>query len=334
MAMRKIRALSPHFLKDLESGILADIRRLTLKDKTLSMFIRCGYVNVYYRGGNLLRINEARGGGYEFHFDRKYENVGDTKGMPLPAPPNWTALDKVLIVKSSQDALVWLMQLPLLKQCMDMWFGQHPKDEREFQQLIARVNNSSKYTDYFIVDVEYTSSNLGELRADMLALFWPRTRKARLAGSGFRPLLTAVEVKMRDHALTGDAGLVDHVTKLTAALDSGRIDVADLGAEALEMFRQMVRLGFIECDGKADQFCQQNEVDPGRLEYLLLLADHDPDSEVLKRELIAVQQMLAPMVAQRGTGLHFDVKVARAGFCGFGLFSQNIMELNAAIAVL
>ncbi len=334
MATSKTRALSEEFLKSLEGGILAGIRRLVLADATLSPFIRSGYVNIYYRGGNILRIKELSGVGYEFYFNPKYEETNSETALPSLARPNWSALEAVKIVKSVEDADVWLSQIPLLKQCMDMWFGQHPKDEREFQQVAARVNNSSKHTDYFIVDIEYTSSDTRELRADMLALFWPRTVEARKAGSGFKPVLTVVEVKIRDHALAGDAGLVDHVEKLSDALVAGGINVRDLGNEALEMFRQLVRLGFIECDGKASQFRAVKAVDDQKLEYLLLVADHDPDSNVLKRELVEVGKLLAGTSGSRAVAPALKVRVARAGFCGFGLFAQNIIEVNAAIAEL
>ena len=42
---------------------------------------------------------------------------------------------------------------------MDKWFHEHPKYEREFQQIILRENNNSgkisRATDYYIVDIEY-----------------------------------------------------------------------------------------------------------------------------------------------------------------------------------
>lgn len=334
MTGRGTRALSADFMKDLDDGSLKRLRKLVNKDATLSMFIRSGYVNIYYRGGSILRIEEVSVGEYEFHFDRKYDKVDPVKAFPSPVKPNWSMLQAVKVVKSVEDADVWLSQIPLLKQCMDMWLGQHPKDEREFQQVAARVNNSSKFTDYFIVDIEYTNSDSRELRADMLALFWPRTVEARKAGGGFKPVLTVIEVKIRDHALTGDAGLLDHVEKLSDALVAGGINVRSLGAEALEMFRQLVRLGFIECDGKETQFSDVKAVDDQKLEYLLLVTDHDPDSETLKGELIEVEKFLAGTNGSRAVAPGLRVRVARAGFCGFGLFAQNIIELHDAIAAL
>lgn len=332
MATSRARVLSEDFIKNLEVGVLAGIRRLVLTDATLSLFIRSGYVNIYYRGGNILRIRELESGGYEFYFNPRYGEADSESALPPLARPNWSALESVKIVKSAEDADVWLSQLPLLKQCMDMWFGQHPKDEREFQQVAARVNNSSKFTDYFIVDIEYTNSDVRELRADMLALFWPRTVEARKAGGEFRPVLTAIEVKIRDHALTGDAGLVDHVSKLSDAIIDGGISVSGLGKEALEMFRQVVRLGFIECGGKAAQFSEVKAVDDQKLEYILLVADHDPDSDVFKRELNGVKKFLASTRGIEAVALGLKVRVARAGFCGFGLFAQNIVSIDDAIS--
>jgi hypothetical protein len=58
--MKKPRGLSPTFLNDLQSGILAPVVQRMRDDRTLCLELRGDYVNIYYRGGNLLRLEPAR----------------------------------------------------------------------------------------------------------------------------------------------------------------------------------------------------------------------------------------------------------------------------------
>ena len=59
-----------------------------------------------------------------------------------------------------------------LKYEMDLWFGNHPKNERECQQLMLwenNIGNSAKSTDYFICDMAGNSGSFrvllgGEMR--------------------------------------------------------------------------------------------------------------------------------------------------------------------------
>ena len=90
------------------------------------------------------------------------------------------------------------------------------------------------------------------------------------------------------------------------------------------MFRQRVQLDLIDCDQKGPQFQQVTAVQ-GEVDYLLLIADHDPDSTVLREELIKVTQM---------SSLTFTVKVGYGSPMGFGLFAQNILDIATAISLL
>lgn len=108
---------------------------------------------------------------------------------------------------------------------------------------MARVNNDNCHTDYFIVDIEYTNSQFPELRADMLALWWPRTVEARKMDSGFKPKLTMIEFKWGDGALKGDAGVVNHVNKMANARAQQRLNFTAVANEALFLFKQECSLG-------------------------------------------------------------------------------------------
>ena len=137
-----MRCLAKSFIKNLKFGLLAPILSLTKLDFTLCLEIRDNYVNIYYRGGNIIKIKENRGL-FKASFDKKYLDKDLTKVPNLP-----------VVLNSPEDIEAWIDAIPFLKHEMDLWFGNHPKNEREFQQLMLRENNfgnSAKGTDNLYV---------------------------------------------------------------------------------------------------------------------------------------------------------------------------------------
>jgi hypothetical protein len=66
------RKLSKEFMSDLKpKGVLYPILERVKKDHTLMLAIRDGYINIYYRGGNILRVTEDKGF-YRTFFDVQY----------------------------------------------------------------------------------------------------------------------------------------------------------------------------------------------------------------------------------------------------------------------
>ena len=70
----KMRELSVSFFNDLmdDNGLLHTIRERVKTDDTLLLAIRDGYINIYYRGGNILRIQEQGKGVCQAFFDKQY----------------------------------------------------------------------------------------------------------------------------------------------------------------------------------------------------------------------------------------------------------------------
>jgi hypothetical protein len=168
MTNGRIRKLSARFLSDLKNadGILYPILERAKKDHTLMLAIRENYINIYYRGGNLLMIKEQDGNFYHTSFDDQYNKSG--KSIP-PLPT---------VIKSRDDAITWIDEFPRLKEIMDFYFAEYGKSEREFQQLVARENNSSvisNESEYFVSDIEIVDS--GNARFDMSAIHWPASQR-------------------------------------------------------------------------------------------------------------------------------------------------------------
>ncbi|PKM86491.1 MAG: hypothetical protein CVU87_12030, partial [Firmicutes bacterium HGW-Firmicutes-12] len=66
-----VRGISDKFIVDLKEGPLRPVLDSVLCDDTLCLEIRDNYINIYYRGGNMLRIAE-KPSGYSVAFDIKY----------------------------------------------------------------------------------------------------------------------------------------------------------------------------------------------------------------------------------------------------------------------
>jgi len=297
-----MRCLSPRFMKELKEGYLYRLLERVRNDRTLCLEIRENSINIYYRGGSLLQIKD-RSEGYEPRFDPNYvDHVAGS--VPLDSLPG--------MIRDPAEVAAWLAAVPLLKQAMDLFFGQHVRDEREVQQLIVRDNNMSsvaRSTDFYVCDIEYANE---QGRFDLVAVHWPSVGHVRKEGSGRRLVLG--EVKCGDRALTGTAGLHAHIEDADAFLSSAE-NVARLKSEMVASFKQMRELKLVDCDKDLVSFSDQPPL------LLLILANHDPGATKL-RDLVAT---LPPCP-------HAELRFAVSSFMGYGLFDQGVLtyeELQA-----
>lgn len=176
-----MRLIDKRFIHDLLEGELTTFLGEVKNNKTLSLEIRDGYINIYYRGGNLLRITQKQVG-YEFFFDAKYCTQEN---------------DKSLIESlSKRDSISYIKHFYGLIEFMDQWFETHPKLEREHQHSLL-IHNPK------IVDVEYQVKNISRL--DMLML----------DGN----TLYVVENKYGLGAVSGKAGLAKHYQDISRIIE-------------------------------------------------------------------------------------------------------------------
>ena len=136
----KQRQISEEMLNAFLSGELSSLLEAVKKDDTLDLELRGDSVNIYYRGGSLFKITGINNV-FSVSFDTNYCTEGSVNLSKNPSPAEAVA------------------NIPFYKQAMDWWFHEHPKYEREFQQVIARENNNhgkiSNGTDYYIADIEF-----------------------------------------------------------------------------------------------------------------------------------------------------------------------------------
>jgi len=128
--MSKIRALSEPFYNALKNddGLLYPLLERVKQDHTLMLAIRDSYINIYYRGGSILKLTEKDKKSYKPFFDKKY-NVYD-KPVPVDELPD--------TIDNREHVIKWIDAFPYLKDIMDSFFSKNSKPEREFQQLVKR----------------------------------------------------------------------------------------------------------------------------------------------------------------------------------------------------
>jgi hypothetical protein len=295
------RCLSKRFITDLkEGGALWPLLERVKADRTLCLEIREEYINIYYRGGNLLRVS-VKPEGYVAFFDPEYASC-DGGALSAAMPP--------VSLRSSEDVAVWVTFFPTVKLAMDLYLGRHPKEEREAQQNILRENNFGKVslaTDYFICDIEYANPHG---RFDLVAVHWPSNSAKRKVATGRR--LVLVEAKFGEGALDGSAGIRSHVNHINHFL-SDPANVSALKSEMVKVFNQKRELGLIDCGKNLDSFSDEKPM------LLLALVNHDPDSTILRSSL----DNLPPSP-------HADIYLATSCFMGHGLFDQTVLPLALA----
>ena len=305
------RALSEGFFKDLETGSLNWVVARTQADQTLCLELRGNAINLYYRGGSILKIMSTRGG-YKSKFDEKY-----CKSSFGCSPP---------VLPDLNDARSWGKAIPLLKDIMDKWFVEHPKLEREFQQLLVRENNMpggiARSTDYYILDMEY-ADRIG--RFDMVAVRWPSRAEDRKNGTKLR--LVLLEMKYADGAHRGNrqrggaAGLKAHLQDMLG-LATDKTKLTDLKDAMVKVFRQKHALGLIDSGNAMSSFDDQ------AADIAFIIANHDPEKTALLDELLEMRDWLPRDVSPE------NIRFLKSSYFGYGLYDENTVTLPTMIEEL
>jgi len=305
------RGLSEELMSSLKEGTLKPILERVILDSVMDLQIRENYINIYYRGGNILKITEKN---REFipHFDINYvtENTINFTGLPYT-------------LETNKDVEAWLNSIPYLKHEMDIWFGGHPKNEREFQQLVSRENNYSKIansTDYFIIDIEYDNrkgdSSKKGARFDLVAVKWESDGVKRKLPKSYKPTLSFIEMKYSDGALKGKAGIGGHIKDFKTFSDVD-MNITQIKSEMAEVFQQKRELGLVTGlkgnNNRLEKFAE-------KIEYVFLLANHDPEKSTLKSLLEEVLQK------ENQNEYGFDIKFCTSNFMGYGLYKENFFN--------
>jgi hypothetical protein len=312
--MRKMRILSESYMEDLikEGGVLHPILERVRCDDTLMLAIRDNYINIYYRGGNILKIEEKDNGSYQSSFNDEYEKSGE-RILALPTT-----------IRSQDDARTWIEEFPHLKEIMDIYFSINNKPEREFQQLVVRENNCSAIsneTEYFVSDIEFADTSIGcadisrGARFDILAIRWLASNRQN--GGNCRAAL--MEMKYGDGALGGKAGFLKHLQDIDAFISDSK--KYKYWLETMEsQFNQLDELGLLNYNHCSNGTKVKLDATK-KPEVVFLLANHNPRSTKLSSILDA------PEVLKYEKNNGFDLRFFVSQFAGYGLHSDCMLTL-------
>lgn len=299
-----MRGLSERFMFDLKEGKLVGLLEAVKQDDTLCLKIRKNYINIYYRGGSILKITSS-GQDYKLFFDEKYL---------INENSNWLK-ENLINLTSITD---YVDAIPFLKREMDYWLYKHPKLEREYQQIILRDNNFSSIandTDYYITDIEYANSTNGS-RFDLLGVKWLSTGPSRKKAT--ETSLALMEFKYGDNALTGSSGILKHFADMGKFAKNGGI--SSLILETQTQFNQKIDLGLIKGIKKHIEI--NTQIKP---EFIIICANHKPASTILIRELKNAHDSYPDLPN------HFDIKIATASYVGYGLYADCMIDIDKFI---
>jgi hypothetical protein len=302
----KMRGLSEKFMNDLSKpeGNLYPILERVRKDHNLMLAIRDGYINIYYRGGNIIRINQCEDL-FQSFFDVNFAKSGQ---IVANAEKN---------IRNKDDARNLVSALTDRKIIMDEYFALTSKTtEREFQQLVARENNNSSISnesEYFVTDIEVAIPHLA--RFDITAIRWLANQRKN--GNKCRAAL--IEMKYGDRALGNDAGLLKHLQDMDTLI-SEKKQYANLLQTMECQFNQLDELKLLNFNKGVSN--AKVKLDPEiKPEVIFVLANHNPRSP----KLISILDNTE--FDKYDQSNKFDLRFYIASFAGYGLHSNCMLTL-------
>ena len=304
-----MRSLSTTFFNNLKDkdGLLNKILERVKNDHTLMLAIRGNYINIYYRGGNILKLDEKSENEYITFFDEKYNKSDNKLSIELPKT-----------IREKDDVKKWLDALPYLKEVMDLYFTKTPKSEREFQQLIVRENNFSTISnesEYFISDIEFSDSEYNA-RFDLLGVQWLANQRKN--GSNCRAAL--IEMKYGDDSLGGASGLVKHLRDFEKLI-SNKESYSYVLKTMENQFAQLDKLELLKFNHSSNGVEVKLDAND-KPQVIFILANHNPRSSKLL-SIVSNQEVI-----NLANSEYFDLRFFVSQFAGYGLHEKCLVTLE------
>jgi len=235
------------FLKDLTSAVRDDI--------DLDLQIRDNYLNIYFKGNSLLRLESAGDHRYKVKLHPKFSG-----GVDFPD------------IVDDASVRFFVSKIPSIKGNI-LRYGKSSL-EIEYEQMIIRANNNEprNNSEYFIVDRQYVASKIG--RFDLTGFYWPRAHRRK--GQLVSPCL--MEVKF---ALNQDIQYVHE--QLERYYNAIRGDSAAIAEEIETIFKQKLVLGLFNQPVNRLDAMKTLRFSPriDEFQFILIMVDYNPFSRLL-----------------------------------------------------
>lgn len=214
-----MRKLSANFETQLlPDGLYNPIVQAVINDSSLDFEIREGYINIYFQGNSILKLNED--GSYDIH--NKFL-VGVNLTTKLFSNPN--------------DVTCFINSIPIIKNNIISVKSNRPTAEIEYEQLIIRSNNFNKNvnSELFITDRQYAYTS-NKSRFDLSGFYWDRNSRKR----DQTVPLTFVEVK---YSLNPD--IADIHNQINKYYNTVALNIKNIASETEYLKNLKIKLGLI-----------------------------------------------------------------------------------------
>jgi hypothetical protein len=250
-----MRHITEQFLEQLRTGFLSLLTDSVRTDIDLDLFIRDGYINIYYKGSSLLKLSEKPGDVYTVDIHPKFLNgmvIGD--------------------LTDRQSTEGFLAKIPRLKENI-IRHGK-PSLEIEYEQLIIRANNceNRNNSEYFIIDRQYILGTRD--RIDLMGIYWPAP--GRRSGQTAYPCI--IEIKF---ALNNDIRNVHE--QLQRYYELVAKSAEDVAKDLKSSLDQRIALGLYNQDKGRVEALKTLEISKkiNEFTFILVLVDYNPYSTLL-----------------------------------------------------
>jgi hypothetical protein len=232
----------------------------TQKENNLDAQIRDNYLNIYYRGGNFLRIKPRSLYFDEFYFHRGVENLRKTQLIEKAKLGDEKAIAKWNHYKEERQRILNYLKeeggirrfYKEMTNVMDSWEKELntigiSHDEKNEQQQIS-MNNRGE-TAYTVIDLEYAVSTTSEYKYNgNLEKLVPRFDIIAVDKTG---QVYVIELKTGLGSIEGNSGITPHIDCFNHTI--GRDTKGDFLNEMDEMLEQKKEFGLIGKDITIDK---------------------------------------------------------------------------------
>jgi hypothetical protein len=191
------------FLESLTKGNLKQMLQIINNDNRLDVQIRNDYLNIYYMGGNIAKVNSERCVEFDkFYFYLDKDISHKTIIMNDSRVVSELTLQRNLMIAKYKEGK-FKEYFEEAKAVMDKWLKINPKPERMEQ------HNKSDYT---IIDLEYEVSIKSDFACTYTAKDKGKPKKPRfdIIAINKQGKLCVIELKKGTAALTNTSGLKEH----------------------------------------------------------------------------------------------------------------------------
>jgi len=246
------------FMGALQSGHLKPLIDLVRVDDDLDFQIRDNYINIYFKGNSLLKLDSN----FKVTIDSSLTN-----GVKIAKQ-----------LSSIPEVYIFLNQVPSIKHQITLLTKK--AIEGEYEQLFIRANNCDlTESEYFILDRQYTRSDGTESKLDLVGLYWSRNNRQK---NKIVPL-TIFEVK---YSLNQDIKNVHEQLQRYHDFIGNCFD--ELVDEMETVLQQKTLLQTLTKKTKQDNDLSKLKIlrDPKQVQFVLVLIDYNPNSTLQNLNLM------------------------------------------------